>query len=63
MGVGALVGWLLGLAAQGAVPFEVSAMTVIVPPLGIWLLGIVGAFLATRRVSKINPLDALGGNA
>lgn len=63
VGVGALVGWLLGLAAQGAVPFEVSAMTVIVPALGIWLLGIAGAFLATRRVSKINPLDALGGNA
>lgn len=63
VGVGALVGWLLGLAAQGAVPFEVSAVTVIVPALGIWLLGIAGAFLATRRVSKINPLDALGGNA
>ena len=60
---GALVGWLLGLAAQGTVPFEVSVMTVIVPALGIWLLGIAGAFLATRRVSKINPLDALGGNA
>ena len=29
----------------------------------LWLLGIAGAFLATRRVSKINPLDALGGNA
>ena len=63
VGAGALVGWLLGLAAQGTVPFEVSVMTVIVPALGIWLLGIAGAFLATRRVSKINPLDALGGNA
>ncbi|MDO5032618.1 ABC transporter permease [Corynebacterium sp.] len=63
VGLGALVGWGLGLAAQSAVPFEVSAMTVLVPALGIWVLGILGAFIATRRVASVNPLDALGGNA
>ena len=60
---GAFVGWLLGLLASGTVPFDVSVRTIIVPAVGIWILGMAGALVSTRRVAKANPLDALGGNA
>jgi len=61
--LGAFVGWLLGLLASGTVPFDVSVRTIIVPAVGIWILGMAGALVSTRRVAKANPLDALGGNA
>ena len=59
---GALAGWGLGVVAGQAVPFLLTVGTVLYPALGIWALGIVGAFLTTRRVARINPLTALGGN-
>lgn len=62
VGLGALVGWALGTLAGQAVPFELTPLTIVGPALGIWVLGIVGAFLATRRVAKVDPLIALGGN-
>ena len=61
--LGAFVGWLLGLLASGTVPFDVTVRTIIVPAVGIWILGMAGALVSTRRVAKANPLDALGGNA
>lgn len=61
--LGAFVGWLLGLLASGTVPFDVSVRTIIIPAVGIWILGMAGALVSTRRVAKANPLDALGGNA
>lgn len=61
VGVGAAVGWGLGALAQSTVPFVLSARTIAAPAAGMWLLGMLGAVLATRRISKINPLDALGG--
>lgn len=60
--VGALAGWGLGVVAGQAVPFLLTVGTVFYPALGIWALGIVGAFLTTRRVAGIDPLTALGGN-
>lgn len=60
---GALVGWALGALAAGTVPFELSITTVLAPALGIWALGMVGAWLATRHVAQTDPLLALGGNA
>lgn len=60
---GALLGWGLGTAAGQAVPFELNVANVAGPAVGIWLLGILGAFFATRRVSRVDPLIALGGNA
>lgn len=59
--VGGLGGLLLGWVAVRAVPFELSAGTVLAPVAGIWVLGMAGAFLATRRVTRVNPLLALGG--
>lgn len=60
---GALLGWGLGTLAGQAVPFELSVLNVAGPAVGIWLLGILGAFFATRKVSQVDPMIALGGNA
>ena len=60
---GAVAGAGLGTLAAQSVPFAMSAITVLVPAAGIWALGMAGAFLATRRVAAIDPLQALGGNA
>lgn len=62
VGAGALAGWALGTVAGQVVPFELSPLTIVGPAVGIWILGIAGAFLATRRVAKVDPLIALGGN-
>jgi putative ABC transport system permease protein len=58
-GLGGLAG---GLAAGTAVPFALTPATVLVPVLGVFVLGTAGALLATRRVSSVDPLLALGGN-
>lgn len=63
---GALAGGLAGVgigavAAQFA-PFSVSSATTVLPVLGIVLLGLAGAALAVRNVTKVDPLTALGGN-
>ncbi|WP_024818827.1 ABC transporter permease [Arthrobacter sp. 31Y] len=64
--VGAVGGGLLGLvggtfAAQAA-PFLITPMTTLLPIAGIILLGLGGAVLAVRSVTKVDPLLALGGN-
>ena len=63
---GALLGGLLGVgigavAAQVA-PFLTSTATTVLPILGIIVLGLAGAALAVRSVTKVDPLTALGGN-
>lgn len=63
---GALLGGLLGVgigavAAQAA-PFLASTATTVLPILGIIVLGLAGAALAVRSVTKVDPLTALGGN-
>ncbi len=63
---GAVGGGLLGLvggtfAAQAA-PFLITPMTTLLPIAGIILLGLGGAVLAVRSVTKVDPLLALGGN-
>ncbi|APT93486.1 hypothetical protein CPHO_11960 [Corynebacterium phocae] len=67
VGIGVLAGTVagvgLGWLASRAVPFQQDLVTVAGPALGVWVLGMLGAFLATRRVTKTNPLLALGGNA
>ncbi|WP_288750304.1 ABC transporter permease [uncultured Corynebacterium sp.] len=67
LGAGALIGGVvafgLGLAMQGAAPFSLSALTAVVPPVVIWALGMVGAMIATRSITKVNPQQALGGAA
>lgn len=59
---GSGIGAGLGVLAASAVPVSLSALTVIGPAVGIWVLGVLGAAVAVRRVSKVDPLLALGGN-
>lgn len=63
---GAAVGGLLGLAAgvfaAQAAPFLITPLTTLLPVTGIVLLGLAGAILAVRKVTKVDPLLALGGN-
>ena len=40
-----------------------TALTAIAPPVTIWALGMVGALIATRNITKVNPQAALGGVA
>ncbi|AWB85178.1 FtsX-like permease family protein [Corynebacterium liangguodongii] len=60
---GAAAASLLGLAAAQVAPFSLGPVTVWGPPLVLWLLGMVGAWLATRSITTIDPQQALGGIA
>lgn len=59
--VGGLMGWLVATQVT-TVPFLFSIAAVLVPALGVLLLGVVGSLLAVRRVAKVDPMIALGGN-
>lgn len=56
---GAALATALGLLARRAVPFDLSAATVVLPTVGVLALGLLGAWLATRRVAGIDPQLAL----
>ena len=60
---GTVIAVALGALAMQAVPFSLSAATALVPPLLIFLLGMIGAVIATRSITKVEPQLALGGNA
>ncbi|MEV4481960.1 ABC transporter permease [Micromonospora coxensis] len=49
-----------GAAAAGQVPFALTAGSVLLPAAVTVLLGAVGAALAVRRVTAVDPLTALG---
>lgn len=55
--LGGLAGTGLGVAAANVLPFELS---VVVPMVGVAILGIAGAVIATRKVSSVDPELALG---
>ncbi|KQB84705.1 ABC transporter permease [Corynebacterium oculi] len=63
LGAGAVIGagaaTALGLLARRAVPFDLSVATVVLPTAGVLALGLLGAWLATRKVSTIDPQLAL----
>lgn len=61
--LGAGVGWAAGVWAGGSVPFDLQWTTIVVPAAGIWVLGMCGALVATRRVKKIDPASALEGKS
>lgn len=68
LGFGVLAGATLGtalgfLATRSPVPFDLSAAAVLVPCVGIWVLGLAGAVVATRSINSLNPVSALGGVA
>lgn len=53
---------LLGLAVGSALPFVLSPLTTVVPGLIMTALGLAGAGLATRSITRTDPLTALGSN-
>lgn len=61
-GVGGLAGWGGGVLASQAVPFVSSAATTVFPAVGVVLIGAIGAVIAVRRVTTVDPLLALGGS-
>jgi len=60
--VGGAAGVLGGLLAAGAAPFLTTPQTTLLPVAGIVLLGLAGAALAVRGITRVDPLLALGGN-
>jgi len=63
VGLGIGITALLGLAVSGALPFVVSPLTTIVPGVAMVLLGLVGAAVALRGVTRADPLTALNSQA
>lgn len=55
--VGGLAGTGLGLLAANVLSFELS---VVIPMVGVGILGIAGSVIATRKVSSVDPELALG---
>lgn len=53
---------VLGTAAGTALPFVLSPLTTLLPGLIMTALGLAGAGLATRSVTRTDPLTALGSN-
>jgi putative ABC transport system permease protein len=61
-GTGGALGILGGSFAAQAAPYLLTPATTLLPELGIIVLGLAGAALAVRRVTKVDALIALGGN-
>lgn len=59
---GGVAAWAGGLVIGNAVPFLLTPWTVAAPVCGVFALGVAGATLTTRRVARVDPLLALGGN-
>lgn len=60
--VGTGLAAVIGAFAGRAVPFELSWATTAVPAAGVLVLGMLAAVIAVYRVTRIDPLVALGGN-
>ncbi|WP_457031823.1 FtsX-like permease family protein [Kitasatospora sp. P5_F3] len=60
--LGGAIGGVGGLLAAASVPFDVSPASVGIPVAVMVLLGLLGAALAVRRITSVDPLAALGAN-
>ncbi|OFI36494.1 ABC transporter substrate-binding protein [Arthrobacter sp. SW1] len=60
--VGGTIGGVGGFFAAQAAPFLVTPLTSILPVAGVVVLGLAGAVLAVRGVTRVDPVLALGGN-
>ncbi|AIY02332.1 hypothetical protein ART_2733 [Arthrobacter sp. PAMC 25486] len=61
-GIGGLVGIVGGFFAAQAAPFLLTPATTLLPMAGIVALGLAGAALAVRKVTRVDAMIALGGN-
>lgn len=62
IGIGMLVVVGLGTLAGGALPFLLSPLTTLAPAVAMAVLGLLGAAVALRSVTRSDPLTALGSN-
>jgi putative ABC transport system permease protein len=60
VGIGAVIA--LGTVAESALPFLLSPLTTVVPAAAMAVLGLAGAAVALRTVTRAQPLTALGSN-
>lgn len=51
-----------GVLAARAAPFLLTPQTILLPVAGIVVLGLAGAAVAVRSITRVDPLLALGGN-
>lgn len=58
--VGVLLGRLFGFAIPNGAPFSFDPLAVGLAGMFVILLGLAGAALSTRRITKVDPLIALG---
>ncbi|MDI2129958.1 ABC transporter permease [Yinghuangia seranimata] len=58
--LGTAIAAAAGRVAEGTVPFVLDAGTTVLPAAVMVVLGLVGAALAVRRVTAVDPLTALG---
>ncbi|MFE3452009.1 ABC transporter permease [Nonomuraea sp. NPDC059194] len=61
-GLGGALGAGLGALAEGTVPFVLSVTTTVVPVAVMIVLGALGAALAIRKITSVDPLTALGAS-
>lgn len=61
-GLGGLAGIVGGIFASAAAPFLLTPATTLLPMVGIVALGLAGAALAVRKVTRVDAMIALGGN-
>lgn len=66
LGIGVIAGGIIGIAAglalSSVAPFTVSPATTLLPMAGVVGIGLIAAAFAVRRVTRVDPLLALGGN-
>jgi len=62
IGVGIGLVSVLGALAGGALPFLLSPLTTVLPAIVMVVLGLAGAAVALRTVTRADPLTALGSN-
>ena len=60
--IGGTFGFLVGQLLSGVVPFASGVGTTITPLATLVVIGLAGAALAIRSITKVDPLSALGGN-
>ncbi len=60
-GIGVAAGVALGAAMPAAMPFELEAGPIAVASVATMALGLAGAAVSVLRITRINPLAALGG--
>ena len=58
--VGSLLGYGLGLLVPGGVPFSLQPISVLAGSALLVAVGMIGSVLTIRRISRVDPLIALG---